>query len=333
MKHKKNILFTFDYELFLGNQSGDIINCLINPINKLQSIFDKFEISKAIFFVDTTYLMALKKCSHSHCISDFNSIIQNVRFLLDKGHYVFPHIHPHWLNAKYDGLNWSLNNLNLYRFSNCSKSQKDEIWDDSFQILKNIGVDKYHKIDSFRAGGWSIQPFVDFKPYFLKYGLKYDFTVLPNAKSNTEAHVYDFTKIKSTYIYNFENEIDSPLNDGSFTEIPISFFNKIDNTSLIKKIYDKCVWHTINRPLGNGKGVVTNINNNSQNFEMVSIELLNHFNFKNYKDFILENNFMHFISHPKMLSKLNLKLFEKFMIYVKNNDFIIEYDFKKLVSI
>ena len=31
---KKSILLTYDYELFLGVDSGDIYNTLINPTNK-----------------------------------------------------------------------------------------------------------------------------------------------------------------------------------------------------------------------------------------------------------------------------------------------------------
>ena len=55
MKQKKNFLLTFDYELFLGSQSGTAQNCLIIPTNKLLALLSETK-SNAIFFIDILYL-------------------------------------------------------------------------------------------------------------------------------------------------------------------------------------------------------------------------------------------------------------------------------------
>jgi len=62
MKKEKTLLFTFDYELFLGERSGDVIESVITPTQDVLNILDEYKI-KAIFFVDTTWLIKLKELS------------------------------------------------------------------------------------------------------------------------------------------------------------------------------------------------------------------------------------------------------------------------------
>ena len=57
---KKHLLFTFDYELFLGLRTGIVQECMIDPTEKLISLFEDFNV-KAVFFVDTTCLIRLKE--------------------------------------------------------------------------------------------------------------------------------------------------------------------------------------------------------------------------------------------------------------------------------
>ena len=63
---RKDLLLTFDYELFLGEKSGSVDRCLIEPTNELMRVFDKYRIKNAIFFVDTTHLLRLQEMSEKH---------------------------------------------------------------------------------------------------------------------------------------------------------------------------------------------------------------------------------------------------------------------------
>src|ERR1700739_3552615 len=100
---KKNILFTFDYELFLGKKSGSVNRCVLEPTQKLLAIFSEYKISGAIFFVDTTWLIRLKEVAFNNSAAkkDFEKIVEQLRDVVSRGHYVFPHLHPHWINASY----------------------------------------------------------------------------------------------------------------------------------------------------------------------------------------------------------------------------------------
>ena len=331
MEETKHILLTFDYELFLGQRSGDVEHCMVRPTHLLQEVFAKHEIRRAIFFVDTTYLAALKRGSDPIFDKDYEQIRGNISFLLENGHYVFPHIHPHWLDAKHENGEWALTELSKYAFKNCTPAEQAEVWQSSMDILMDFGVSEFHEINGFRAGGWCIQPFTDFKPFFEKHGIQYDFTVMPHAYSWTDAQQYDYTNAPSTSPYRFEDDVMEEVENGQFVQIPIGI-RPIRHESISQRLWKKYLWKTGNTSIGNGVGVVPHKQAyqtaaSPRNVEMISLELLHLFNLKSYRLYLQQNDIMHFISHPKMLSNHNIKIFDKFMSYASHN-FNLEFDFK-----
>jgi len=337
LKETKHIILTFDHELFLGSRSGSVDACMIQPTSLLQEIFDYFGVEKAVFFLDTTYVSCLKRnFNKQECQKDYDLVKSNIHFLLEKGHYVFPHIHPHWLDAQFVDRNWVLNNLDKYTFNACSNEVRSQIWKDSIQVLNDFNVSSYHPIDSYRAGGWSIQPFKDFKPFFEKYGILNDFTVLPKSYFHSDAQSYDFKSVSNHSIYQFDNKVTKPVKGGNFYEFPISS-KKINSKNLfIEKLFKKYLWKTNNRSIGDGQAVVSKDYNESASknkikSEMISIELMNIINLRDYKRHLDENKFIHFVSHPKMLSFHNLKVFRKYLSYaIKNYTINFDYNFLKL---
>ena len=71
----KNLLITFDYELFLGRRSGRPLDCILQPT---QLLLDKLKLygAKAVFFVDATYLCRLKEQGKTNpeCLEDLKEI-------------------------------------------------------------------------------------------------------------------------------------------------------------------------------------------------------------------------------------------------------------------
>jgi hypothetical protein len=61
-KLSNDVVITFDYELFLGVDSGTAEKCIFKPVNYILEAFEKYN-GKGIFFVDTTYLLTLKICN------------------------------------------------------------------------------------------------------------------------------------------------------------------------------------------------------------------------------------------------------------------------------
>ncbi|MGP8217516.1 MAG: hypothetical protein ACLQQ4_18250 [Bacteroidia bacterium] len=316
MTQSKNILFTFDYELYLGKKSGSVSRCVIEPTQKLADIFSRCKISSAIFFVDTLWLVRLKKIAGENAAarSDYENVALQLVQLSKLGHYVFPHLHPHWIDATYiAGINqWQLIDYSRYRFHNLDKNARDQSFDDSIAILKEIlGPD--YKAGGYRAGGWSIQPFEDFEPFFQKHNMTYDFSVLPGSKCISPGQHYDFSDIKISHPYTFSNDV-TVQGKGKYTEFPISTVKVSESTKLLNKFLLKYLSWSGDNSYGDGQSIsIETTEKPGTGNEMVSIELLNRVKLSAYLDFLEKNNYMHFISHPKMLSNHNINTFAKFL--------------------
>ncbi len=175
MSGKKLLLITFDYELFLGEKSGTPKDCLIDPTDKLLACLEKYKF-RAIFFVDTVYLLCLKKIAENQAKAkkDLAAIFSQLVQIVNSGHEIHPHIHPHWMDAQYDErLNeWSLKQKEHYTFASLTDVRRRELFDQSIQIIRSILdlAKSGQSIDSYRAGGWSIEPFAHFRALFIHYG-------------------------------------------------------------------------------------------------------------------------------------------------------------------
>lgn len=332
---KKNILFTFDYELFLGEKSGSSEKCLLDPTYRILDILNSFN-ARGIFFIDTTYLIRLYEQESILAKSDYEQICAQIRKIVSYGHYVFPHIHPHWLDAKYnkETNQWILSNLNNYRFHNISLSQREYLFDKSLSLLDQIitPVHSAYVIDAYRAGGWSIQPFVDYRPHFLKHGIKYDFSVLSGFKSISNAHWYDFTETPKKNIYNFSEDISVENSNGEFTEFAISKINITGIINFLSRVFLKFI--PSDQKI-NGDGISVDLHEIKikkllNKNEMVSIELMTRVKLPSYFDFLSNNDYMHFISHPKMISPHSMNCFKKF-ISESFNKYEINTDFRKMI--
>jgi len=334
-KTLKHLLITFDYELFLGKKSGSVEKCVIEPTNKLISILSKHK-ALAVFFVDAAWLVKLKECAAMYPAAkeSYQKVVVQIQQLIKEGHYIFNHLHSHWLDAQYipETNEWNLSNHALYRFSALSEEQRDTIFAQTNQVLKEIiePVKPGYTTEGYRAGGWSIQPFECFIPYFKKYGIKYDFSIKPGMKSVTTAQQYDFTKATITTPYQFT---DNPVvkGYGDFTEFPITGISIPEYMKQLNRILLKYLWLKGDRYAFDGQGVSAKVlETTTTETEMVSIELLTRAKLPAYLSLIKAHDYVQFISHPKMLTKHNMDTFAHLMkkAFAK---YTIETDFKKML--
>jgi peptidoglycan/xylan/chitin deacetylase (PgdA/CDA1 family) len=332
MKNRKFLLVTFDYELFLGARSGLVEDCMLSPTRALLEIMNEFNV-KAIFFVDTTYLLRLKEQSVTNlaCKKDLEKISDQLRGLINDGHYVMPHIHPHWLDAKYlsEIHQYDLSEVKHYRFHKISEAERTAIFDGSMELLYSIIKPQFpdYSIDGFRAGGWSIQPFSDFKPHFLRNGIRYDFTVIPRHYYFTSAQYYDFSTVEEgRTVYRFDEDICVERKDGPFMQFCISCFPIQSYVENIDRIHRKILFklindHSHNRGRGQIARVLSEVTPASQkghptsdkSSEVASIETMSMVKLPAYQRYLAKEEYMHFVSHPKILSKHNLFTFRQFL--------------------
>lgn len=343
---KKYLILTYDYELFLGRRSGTVAQCQIIPAEKTLAILNKHN-AKAVFFTDTLQLIRLKELAvngNIHAEKDFGLLKEQFAKIISLGHYIYPHIHTHWLDAVYNASihQWNLSDVSKYRFHQCSAEQRKEVFHQSLEILKELilPVQPDYRLDGFRAGGWCIQPFSDFRNLFIEHGIRYEMSVLPGFYSFTNAQYFDFTDYPDKSIYRFEENECIEKENGRFVQLTVS---SVPFTS-VHRVFDR-LWlkfspHIIRNNLpasGNGHAsqpVIPQPETRKPGYDVmknfrqrIAVELLTPVTMPLYKSFLKDNDYMHFLSHPKMITRHHHLLFEKFLEYAYKN-FEVVTDFK-----
>ncbi|MDH7461296.1 hypothetical protein QEG73_08395 [Chitinophagaceae bacterium 26-R-25] len=335
-----NLLITFDYELFLGTNSGTPQKCMIEPTNAILNVLDTHA-CKAVFFVDTTYLYQLKKIIEKYpkALADYNDIVNQLRVLVKKGHYIFPHLHPHWLDAVYNPVNneWSLNNSRYYCFSSLDVAQQNILFQESMEIIRSITdcVSDEYLIDGYRAGGWSIQPFPLFMQQFLKHGIVHEFSVRKEMYMKSDAQCYDFRNAPDKDIYRFHDNVVKEDVSGGFLQYTISAITLNKHQNWLSSKIDSLIYRLKIKNYGDGRGIATNVIESENRAEknggkqiMASIEEMNFVTYLGLKKAMKNREYFHFISHPKMVTPLQLKLFARLLKKAGRK----ETDFRRFLS-
>ena len=336
MTQKRKLLLTFDYELFLGKKSGCVAKSIINPTQNILQILDRYS-AKAIFFVDASYLWRLGQVAENHrkASEDLKAIQQQINDLYLHGQYIFLHIHPHWIDAQYneDTNQWDLGNDKRFSFASLTNTEQRDIFSDSVNALKECIQDTTYSSEGFRAGGLFMQPFSAFEKYFTEYGIHSDFSVLPSFYSNSSSHNFDYRGISESNPYPFSKDLTNSDNDGLFVEYPLSvhkvtLLEKCANSlyyRLIMNFKDKKTWGD---GISGGQRISSSYNNKIRSAETFSIELLNRIKAISYRNYLRKNDYLHIISHPKLMNDYSLMIFDRWMAKISNQYELIT-DYKK----
>ncbi len=215
-----NIFLTMDYEVFFGDKSGSVEKCMIEPTNLLLDLAKKNNF-RFTFFWDVGHFLALEKfkTDESSLEADYQAIDQQVKRMVKEGHEVQLHIHPHWEMANWNGTEWQMNLDKHYKLSDFEQINRESIFSKYKAKLEEVtGL----KSTVFRAGGWCIQPFTDFKDLFEKHEITCDSSVLPGISWKTEQYNLDFKSVHSQEPYRFDVDVCQVVDGGKFLEIPIS---------------------------------------------------------------------------------------------------------------
>lgn len=211
-----HIFLTFDYELFFGNPTGSVQKCMLEPTERLFKMSSGKNV-KYTFFVDVGYLICAKRYES---LDQERELVENqVKKMIKLGHDVQLHIHPHWERAKYVDGKWDINVDGCYKLSDFSKKERSEIIGKYKNTLEDLtGTD----IESFRAGGWCIQPFSILEEDFKRVGLRIDSSVFTGGYLSTKNYNVDFTNAPKKSLYRFQKDVCMEQTTGEFIEIPIS---------------------------------------------------------------------------------------------------------------
>lgn len=218
------IMLTFDYELFLGHRSGSAERCILFPTREILKRI-RAHGATALFFIDATYLARMEASDPQ----TYAQVAGQIEEMVGSGCEVGFHLHPHWLDAEQvEGGAWSLDNTRRYRLHALDEDELRRVFRDSFASLERAvrrggGA---CRINTFRAGGWCLQPFSTLRGSFEELGIEFDFSVTPGFyKNNLPAHFYDYRNApKDRSVWRFSDDPCVPQGDGRFVEVPVTAF-------------------------------------------------------------------------------------------------------------
>ena len=306
---KKKILLTFDYELFFGTPSGSVEKCILEPTDKIIKILNKYD-KKGIFFIDTLYLEKLRE------IGDLNTlekIHEQLRCLVANKHRIELHLHPHWLDAKFENNSWHFTSYRYYRLHALPQEKIITLFQRGKAMLEDIAkeIDTDYKVIAFRAGGWSIEPFMQLKNAFVESNILVDSSVGYGMKLNGVAHHFDFTNVPLKALYRFEESVTKEKDKGRFIEVPITTYK----TNILKKILRR-LRRKLNPKLyqmfGDGKsvgGIRRSYLDEISTYEMLSLESTTPVQLLSHVD-KLPFEIITIISHPKGMSAISFQALE-----------------------
>jgi len=321
------INLSFDYELFFGSESGTAENCLLKPTAQLMSLAKKHQI-QMIFFVDAGYLVQLKAAAnHIQCADDFQKVSEQLKQLVNDGHEVALHVHPHWEDSKFENGKWMIDS-SRYKLADFSEKEASDIISKYHQVLIDITG---KRCTSYRAGGWCIQPFSHFKRALQSNGIFTDSSVYYKGYHASGAHAYDFSLASDKPEWQFENDCCIEEKNGSFKEVSITS-DKI-NPFFYWKLYLKMrAKPSIYKPMGDGswlkdkKRIYKQFYSSTNHFACAdgyfASRLMAILNGHQH----LNKTRMMVLSHPKSLAACSFGYLDMFMAYAKSKN----YQFKTL---
>lgn len=230
-KKAKEIILTADYELFLGEESGSVSECMIEPTNKLLSILEKNNSKMTVFWDILHYYRLLElERNFSELKQDRILIEEQILDLASRGHDIQLHLHPHWLDAKYQNSKWTFkyDRFKLHKLSSENNHEDINTIIGCVTISKKLMEDLItkvkpdYRVTTFRAGGYLIEPFEEIKDALLNNVINVDSSVCPHFVNNHGIFSFDFRSYPSKSEYNFEFTPKNISNNGTFIEIPIT---------------------------------------------------------------------------------------------------------------
>jgi hypothetical protein len=238
----KKIILTIDYELYLGDKTGSVKECMIEPTDRLLDILDIND-SKMTVFWDILHFYKLLELQDKfpELKKDRIAIQDQIHKMVRKGHDIQLHLHPHWLDAKYLNKKWKFiyNRFKLHSLSKLDNPEDINTVLGCITISKNLMEeivkmeDKHYKVTSFRAGGYLIEPFDEILETFYKNDIYIDSSVVPDLKNDHNVYAFNYKNYPRELIYKFDRYISKIDNSGNFTEIPITTYK----IPLLRRLY------------------------------------------------------------------------------------------------
>lgn len=226
----KTIVLTLELELFFGSDSGTVENSMIRPVRKLLELVSKHNMKFTVFWDVMHYVRICQLANGAPDLELDKELIENeIKSLLEKGHDIQMHIHPHWLDSNWDGTKWIFD-YSRYKIQDLSNRPDPN---DPNTILGCITLARTtiekvcrevvsnYKVTCFRAGSNSTIPFADLGHALKENNIFIDSSAVKGIERSASFAPINYTWMPDILYYPFN---DSPLDfdsNGVFWEFPI----------------------------------------------------------------------------------------------------------------
>lgn len=298
---KKAVVLSFDYELFFGVRSGTVLNTLITPTSKIMEAMESVGL-RGNFFVDVLMIKSLKQNLDTRSREDLMMIEEQLREIVKRGHRIELHLHPHWVDAKYNGDGvWDFSDYSHYMLSTFKEEEIVHMFTEGVNYLNSLAsqVQPDYKVCAFRAGGWAVQPFKKLKRAFVENGIVIDSSTGYGRYDNSPNAQYDFRNMPMKSLFRFSDDVCMEDKNGRFIEVPISTYYRGFISSIIHRL--------------------TQIKNRGYNSSQTDGT-----HYRNDAHHKPAHGRLYFFLHPKSLNRM--------MSFSSNDPFTIKHSFKQSKS-
>lgn len=226
----KTIVLTVEYELFFGSDSGTVENSMIRPMRKLITILNRHQMKCTIFWDVMHYIRLCQLAKDNPALTiDKELIEKQIHYLIAWGHDVQMHLHPHWLDATWDGNKWkfSYERYTLHQLSTTLDASDMNTLLGCVtacrQAMEQVcrGVDPNYSVKAFRAGSNSIIPFETLANALAQNNILVDSSTAYGMTRYKSFAPYDFSKMSKQLYFRFEQSPMETRNEGPFIEFPV----------------------------------------------------------------------------------------------------------------
>lgn len=182
------ILYSADYELFLGENLLPEVEVLVEPTAALLDTCDRIGIPMTLF-ADVACLWRYREQGDEAFPA---AVEEQLRDAVRRGHDVQAHLHPHWLHARRENGRWT---APLDTFLVGALGDPAQLLAQARDYLNDLlrPVDPAYECVAFRAGNYGLQPHAErVFAALAETGYRVDSSVVPGLVLRNEVNQVDF---------------------------------------------------------------------------------------------------------------------------------------------
>lgn len=226
----KHLILTLDYELY-GDGSGDVFEHMIQPTERILNICDLHGIKLSLFFEVLEYIRLKQEWENGNSMGYAHNpvlaIEQQLQEMAVNGHDIQLHVHPQWVNARFEDGSWQVDWGN-WRLGDFEVSQGYSIEDmlrEGKETIETLirAVCPDYECTILRAGGYNVMPSGPVYQAMVNTGLRVDSSVYPGGFEDGSLSRFDFRAASLQYDHwpAIAHNFCLPADNSHVLEIPI----------------------------------------------------------------------------------------------------------------